>query len=85
MPTGSTLLLSGDACPVQMFRVGANVYATQFHPEGDAEGFTVRIHAYKHHGYFPPEEADALIVAVNGSDTPHAREILRRFVERYRR
>jgi GMP synthase (glutamine-hydrolysing) len=84
VPTGSTLLLTGDACPVQMFRVGANVYATQFHPEGDGEGFTVRIHAYKHHGYFPPEEADELIVAVNRSDTPHAREILRRFVERYR-
>ncbi len=84
LPRDSTLLLTGDACPVQMFRVGNNVYATQFHPEGDAEGFTVRIHAYKHHGYFPPEEADELIVAVNGSDTPHAREILRRFVERYR-
>lgn len=85
VPAGSTLLLTGDACPVQMFRVGTNVYATQFHPEGDGEGFTVRIHAYKHHGYFPPEEADDLIVAVNRSDTPHAREILRRFVARYRR
>ena len=51
---------------------------------GCGEGFTVRIHAYKNHGYFPPEEADALIVAVNQADTPYAREILRRFVERYR-
>lgn len=85
VPQGATLLLTGEACPVQMFRVGENVYATQFHPEGDSEGFTVRIHAYKHHGYFPPEEAEALIVAVNRSDTPHAREILRRFVERYHR
>lgn len=83
LPDGATLLLTGDDCPVQMFRLGENVYATQFHPEGDAEGFTVRIHAYKHHGYFPPEEAEALIVAVNGEDTPHAREILRRFVARY--
>ena len=85
VPKGATLLLTGDACPVQMFRVGENVYATQFHPEGDAAGFTVRIHAYKHHGYFPPEEAESLISAVNQSDTPYAREILRRFVERYRR
>ena len=84
LPRGATLLLTGEACPVQMFRVGENVYATQFHPEGDGEGFTVRIHAYKNHGYFPPEEADALIVAVNQHDTPHAREILRRFVARYR-
>ena len=47
VPDQATLLLTGDACPVQMFRVGENVYATQFHPEGDAEGFTVRVHAYK--------------------------------------
>lgn len=83
VPQGATLLLSGDACPVQMFRVGDNVYATQFHPEGDGPGFTVRIHAYKHHGYFPAEQADELIVAVNQQDTPYAREILRRFVARY--
>jgi len=83
VPRGATLLLSGEACPVQMFRVGENVYATQFHPEGDGPGFTVRIHAYKHHGYFPADQADALISAVNREDTPHAREILRRFVERY--
>ena len=83
LPTGATLLLTGDDCPVQMFRVGENVYATQFHPEGDSEGFTVRIQTYKHHGYFPPEESEALIAAVNRKDTPYAREILRRFVERY--
>lgn len=84
VPQTATLLLTSDACPVQMFRVGENVYATQFHPEGDGEGFTVRVHAYKHHGYFPPEETEALVVAVNKTDTPFAREILRRFVERYR-
>ena len=84
LPPGATLLLSSEACPVQMFRVGENVYATQFHPEGDGAGFTVRIHAYKNHGYFPAEEADTLIEAVNRYDTPHAREILRRFAARYR-
>ena len=83
LPRGSTLLMTGDDCPVQMFRIGANVYATQFHPEGDSEGFTVRIHAYKHHGYFPPEKTDDLIAAVTREDTPYAREILRRFVARY--
>ncbi len=83
VPQGATLLLTNDACPVQMFRIGKNVYATQFHPEGDADGFTVRIHAYRHHGYFPPEEADALIAEVNREDTPYSREILRRFVTRY--
>ena len=83
LPDGAALLLTGEDCPVQMFRIGNNVYATQFHPEGDSEGFTVRIHAYKHHGYFPPEEAEALIEAVSRCDTPYSRRILKRFVERY--
>jgi GMP synthase (glutamine-hydrolysing) len=83
LPGGATLLMRGEACPIQMFRVGENVYATQFHPEGDAEGFTTRIHAYKHHGYFQPHEAQSLIDAVNGKQTPYAQAILKRFVDRY--
>jgi GMP synthase (glutamine-hydrolysing) len=83
VPEGAVLLMTGDACPVQMFRVGSNVYATQFHPEGDSEGFVTRINVYKHHGYFPPHEAEQLIDAVAGVETPHAQEILRRFVARY--
>ncbi|MGB1111118.1 MAG: glutamine amidotransferase [Gammaproteobacteria bacterium] len=85
LPKGATLLVTGENCPVQMFRVGENVYATQFHPEGDAEGFTTRIHVYKHHGYFQPHEADALIEAVCERETPEAQAILRRFVARYLR
>ncbi len=85
LPASAILLMTGDVCPIQMFRVGSNVYATQFHPEGDAEGFTLRIHAYKHHGYFEPHEADGLIGAVCREETPYAQEILRRFVSRYKR
>jgi GMP synthase (glutamine-hydrolysing) len=84
VPAGAALLIEGTSCPVQMFRVGSNVYATQFHPEGDGEGFSVRIHAYKNHGYFEPHEAESLIDAVCAKETPHAQEILQRFVERYR-
>ncbi len=82
-PDGATLLLTGAACPVQMFRIGENVYATQFHPEGDSEGFIVRIHAYKHHGYFQPHEAECLIEAVSRENTPFAQKILQRFISRY--
>lgn len=82
-PDGATLLIRGAACPVQMFRVGQNVYATQFHPEGDADGFIVRINAYKHHGYFAPEHAQRLIDAVSQERTPYAQKILQRFVSRY--
>jgi GMP synthase (glutamine-hydrolysing) len=83
VPKGATLLMTGASCPVQMFRVGQNVYATQFHPEGDCEGFIVRIHAYKHHGYFKPQEAEQIIEAVSLHETPYAQKILQRFVQRY--
>ncbi|MEZ4104426.1 MAG: glutamine amidotransferase [Candidatus Paceibacterota bacterium] len=84
-PKRATLLASSATCPVEMFRVKNNIYATQFHPEGDAEGFTVRINIYKHHGYFPAEDAENLIKRVEKEHTPHAQEILRRFVEIFRR
>lgn len=83
LPEGATLLMTGENCPVQMFRVGRNVYATQFHPEGDAEGFILRVHAYRHHGYFREDEAEALIDTLCEADAPYAQEILRRFVARY--
>lgn len=83
-PPGAVLLARGEACPVQMFRVGQNVYATQFHPEGDGEGFAQRIRAYRHHGYFDPGEADQLIARLSAERTPWSHEILRRFTGRYR-
>jgi GMP synthase (glutamine-hydrolysing) len=75
--------MTGEQCPVQMFRVGRHVYATQFHPEGDCAGFRLRIEAYKHHGYFKPHEADDLVQRVCERETPYAQEILRRFVAHY--
>ena len=82
-PEGATLLMTGRDCLVQMFRIGDNVYATQFHPEGDAEEFALRIDTYRNHGYFEPHQADELIKRVSLKPTPYAQEILRRFVERY--
>jgi len=83
IPDGATLLMTSSDCPVQMFRVGENVYATQFHPEGDAEEFMLRIDTYLNHGYFEPHEADDLKKRVCLKPTPYAHEILKRFVERY--
>ena len=82
-PEGATLLMTGSNCPVQMFRVGENVYATQFHPEGDAEEFALRIDIYANHGYFEPHEAEALKKQSSRKVTPYAQAILRRFVECY--
>ena len=59
-PEGATLLMTDRDCPVQMFRVGENIYATQFHPEADAKEFSLRIDTYRNHGYFEPHEADEL-------------------------
>lgn len=84
-PKGATLLMTGHKCPVQMFRVGENVYATQFHPEGDAQEFILRIDTYQNHGYFEPREADELKKEVSKKPTPYAQEILRRFVGKYYR
>lgn len=83
LPESAVLLASNAQCPVQMFRVGKNVYATQFHPEGDPEGFAVRIQVYRNHGYFPEETAAQLIDAVTREYTPQAHAILARFVECY--
>lgn len=82
-PHGATLLMTGSDCPVQMFRVGENVYATQFHPESDSSEFTLRIDTYINYGYFEPEEADEIKRRVSAKQTPHAHEILRRFVSNY--
>ncbi len=82
-PEGAILLMTGSDCPVQMFRVGENVYATQFHPEGDTEEFILRIDTYANHGYFEPHEAEVLKKEVSRKPTPYAQEVLRRFVECY--
>lgn len=85
LPDSATLLVRGDACPVQMFRVGRNVYATQFHPELDLDGITTRIHAYAHHGYFAADELELTLDAVRRLPVTHTGAILRAFVERYAR
>ncbi|MBU0531459.1 MAG: glutamine amidotransferase [Candidatus Uhrbacteria bacterium] len=85
LPPGAVLLASSDTCPVQMFRIKQNIYATQFHPELDVEGITLRINIYKHAGYFPPEDAEDLIASVSSEEISVPMMILKRFVDKYRR
>lgn len=85
LPASAVLLASGAACPVQMFRVGQNVYATQFHPECDVDGITTRIHAYADYGYFAPDELQHTLDEVRRMPVPHTGSILRAFAERYAR
>ena len=67
MPAGATLLATGQACPVQAYRVGKAVYVTQFHPELDFERLAERMRIYQHAGYFDPDELDELIEAARTS------------------
>ena len=85
LPSGAVRLAASADCPVQAFRVGENVYATQFHPELDVEGICTRIDVYKDHGYFAPEEADTLKSAARHHNVEHPPSIMRAFVRRYRR
>ena len=85
LPPNAVLLASSSACPVQMFRIKNNLYATQFHPELDLHGLAVRVGIYKHAGYFPPEDADKIIAQAETADLSQVERILQNFVERYRR
>ncbi|SIO54410.1 GMP synthase (glutamine-hydrolysing) [Rhodovulum sp. ES.010] len=85
LPPGCVHLLASEPCPLQMIRYGENVYATQFHPEADSDGFEVRIRIYKDRGYFPPETAADLVAMCRAEDVHVPETILRRFVERYAR
>lgn len=85
LPASATLLASSPTCPVQMFRVGANVYATQFHPELDVAGITTRIRAYAGYGYFAADELELTLAAVRRAAVSHPSRMLRTFVERYAR
>src|SRR4029450_13354773 len=61
LPAHAVTLAYSERCPVQAFRVGRRVYATQFHPELDLDGLATRIEVYKYAGYFKPEEADDVL------------------------
>jgi GMP synthase (glutamine-hydrolysing) len=83
LPPTAVLLATSAACPVQMFRVGSNVYATQFHPELDVPGIVTRIHVYRHAGYFAPTEMDDVIVRVTPAVITEPGRTLANFVARY--
>jgi GMP synthase (glutamine-hydrolysing) len=83
VPGHAVLLATTPACPVQAFRIGSHVYATQFHPELDAAGMCTRIDVYKHAGYFKPSQAAELKTQAHRSKVTWPPLILRQFVQRY--
>ncbi|MDX2377143.1 glutamine amidotransferase [Microbacterium sp. LRZ72] len=85
LPEHAVLLASSPGCPVQAFRIGRNVYATQFHPELDLAGITTRIHAYARFGYFAADKLEYTLAAARRKPVVHTGRVLANFVARYAR
>jgi GMP synthase (glutamine-hydrolysing) len=85
LPRDAVHLASSPDCPVQAFRVGRNVYATQFHPELDIHGLCTRIEVYKHAGYFEPSQAESVKAMARAGHVFEPPKILQAFVQRYAR
>jgi GMP synthase (glutamine-hydrolysing) len=83
LPRSAVLLASSPSCPVQMFRVRNNLYATQFHPELDVPGIVTRVHVYQHAGYFPPAEVSDLVARLSVAVVTEPGRMLGNFVARY--
>ena len=83
LPPGAVLLAESPRCPVQMFRIRTNLYATQFHPELDRAGIITRARVYQHAGYFPPDELNELIARLEAAVVTEPSRILANFVARY--
>jgi len=83
LPPSAVLLAGSPTCPVQMFRVKRNLYATQFHPELDRDGIVTRVRVYRDAGYFPAEELDELIASLTAARVSEPPRILTNFVAQY--
>lgn len=81
LPGDAVLLASSAGCPVQVYRVGNRVWATQFHPEVSASDFVARAQVYRHHGYFPASELRAVSDRLAAASVTEPQRMLRRFVE----
>ncbi|GAB3606718.1 glutamine amidotransferase [Conyzicola nivalis] len=83
LPDGAVLLARGDRCPVQAFRIGHNVYATQFHPELSLASMLTRIRIYRDNGYFAPDAYGDVVELIRGSDVTEPAALVRAFVRRF--
>lgn len=82
-PPGGVLLATNKACPVQAYRVGERLYATQFHPEPTAKAFVERMDVYRNDGYFPAGDFDLLAARVLQTSVTEPLRIIREFIRRF--
>ena len=83
LPPGAVLLARNDGCPVQAYRVGDRLYATQFHPEPTTKAFTERMAVYRDDGYFDSADFDAIAGRVLTASVTEPARLLRAFAERF--
>ncbi|MBN9215062.1 MAG: GMP synthase [Microbacterium sp. SCN 70-200] len=83
MPEGAVLLASNDGCPVQAYRVGDTLYATQFHPEPTGRAFTERMAVYRDDGYFAAHDYDRIAAQVLAASLSEPPRILRAFAQTF--
>jgi GMP synthase (glutamine-hydrolysing) len=79
VPPGAVLLAENDACPVQAYRVGDRLWATQFHPEPTTLAFTERMAIYRNDGYFPPADFETLSARVRAATVIEPARLLAAF------
>ncbi|WP_109211606.1 MULTISPECIES: GMP synthase [Microbacterium] len=83
LPAGAVLLAKNDGCPVQAYRVGDRLYATQFHPEPTTTAFTERMAVYRDDGYFDSADYDAIAGRVLAASVTEPARLLRAFAARF--
>lgn len=83
LPPGAVLLATNEACPVQAYRVGDRLYATQFHPEPTGRAFTERMAVYRDDGYFAASDYDVIASRVLAASLTEPVRILHAFAERF--
>jgi GMP synthase (glutamine-hydrolysing) len=83
VPPGATLLATNDGCPVQAYRVGERLYATQFHPEPTTRAFTERMAVYRDDGYFPASDFDVVADRVLASSVTEPVRLIRAFARAF--
>lgn len=85
LPEEATVLVTGLRCPTQMFRVKKNIYATQFHPELNAEALELRLRVYADRAYFDPTELDSILSRAYAADFSSNNRVMENFARRYGR
>jgi len=83
VPPGATLLAQNEACPVQAYRAGERLYATQFHPEPTGKAFTERMTFYRNDGYFDVNDFDGVAGRVLAASVTEPARMLHAFASRF--